>query len=213
MVDTIAATERRPPPAVRQSAGCHCADACGDGAASTEAAEERVGGSSDLLKYISEQPRSALWFSGHSLTWIRASGGTTGGRLSLVEHIVPAGSASPWHVHLSEDESFYVASGAISVKVEDHPRVQISAGSFAFGPRGVPHGFRIESEGPARIVLITADPGLGNQQFGHGHGAGHGVIAASFPSRLKAMPPEDSGGSSRISRQPAVRPRQRAGQV
>ena len=115
---------------------------------------------SDLLKYISEQPRSALWFSGHSLTWIRASGGTTAGRLSLVEHIVPAGSASPWHVHLSEDESFYVASGAISVKVEGHSRVHIGAGGFAFGPRGVPHGFRIESDGPARILLMTGGPGF-----------------------------------------------------
>jgi hypothetical protein len=29
--------------------------------------------------------RPALWFSGHSLTWIRASGADTAGRLSVVE--------------------------------------------------------------------------------------------------------------------------------
>jgi uncharacterized cupin superfamily protein len=78
--------------------------------------------------------------------------------MSLVEHIVPAGSASPWHLHHREDESFYVASGAISVKVQGQPRVQIGAGGFAFGPRGIPHGFRIEGDGPARLLLIASGP-------------------------------------------------------
>lgn len=112
----------------------------------------------DLLEFISRQPRRALWFSGHSLTWIRASAATTAGRLSVIEHIVPSGSTSPWHVHMSEDESFYVVSGAISVKVEGRPRVRLEAGGFAFGPRGVPHGFRTEAEGPSRILLITNGP-------------------------------------------------------
>lgn len=112
----------------------------------------------DLIEYVSGQPRQALWFSGHSLTWIRASGSTTGGRLSLVEHIVPAGSASPWHVHRTEDESFYVVSGAISVKVEGQPRARMEAGGFAFGPKGVPHAFRTEADGPSRILLLTDGP-------------------------------------------------------
>jgi len=33
-------------------------------------------------------------FSSHSLTWVKASGDQTEGRLSLVEHLVPPGSAS-----------------------------------------------------------------------------------------------------------------------
>lgn len=112
----------------------------------------------DLTEFISRQPSRALWFSGHSLTWIRASGATTGNRISVVEHIIPGGSASPWHVHLSEDESFYVVSGAISVKVEGRPRARLEAGGFGFGPRGVPHGFRTEAEGFSRILLMTGGP-------------------------------------------------------
>ena len=114
--------------------------------------------SADLEGYIALQPAAALWFSGHSLTWIRASGADTAGRLSVVEHIVPPGSASPWHVHQTEDESFYVVDGQISVKIEGQTRISLGAGGFAFGPMAVPHGFRVESEVPARILLITNGP-------------------------------------------------------
>jgi hypothetical protein len=38
--------------------------------------------------------------------------------MSLVEHIVPGGSASPWHVHRTKDESFDVVSGQLTVIVE-----------------------------------------------------------------------------------------------
>jgi mannose-6-phosphate isomerase-like protein (cupin superfamily) len=114
--------------------------------------------SADLKGYIALQPAAALWFSGHSLTWIRASGADTAGRLSVVEHIVPPGSASPWHVHLTEDESFYVVDGQISIKVEGQARISLGAGGFAFGPMAVPHGFRVEGEVPARILLVTNGP-------------------------------------------------------
>ena len=83
--------------------------------------------SADLKGYIALQPEAALWFSGHSLTWIRASGADTAGRLSVVEHIVSPGSASPWHVHQTEDESFYVVDGQISVKVEGQVRISLGA--------------------------------------------------------------------------------------
>ncbi|MFN9957039.1 MAG: hypothetical protein ACK55I_28390 [bacterium] len=28
-------------------------------------------------------------------------------------------------------------------------------GDFAFGPRGIPHGFRIDGDTPARVLLMT----------------------------------------------------------
>lgn len=87
-------------------------------------------------------------------TWIRADRETTGGQFSLIEQVIPAGFESPWHVHHSEDESFYVIEGAMSVIVGDS-RMSLQTGDFAFGPRGVAHGFRIDGEGPARILLMT----------------------------------------------------------
>ncbi|MFO1150398.1 MAG: cupin domain-containing protein [Alsobacter sp.] len=87
-------------------------------------------------------------------TWIKADRDMTGGHFSLIEQVLPAGFESPWHVHRSEDESFYVLEGQLSVIVEG-ARTLLRAGDYAFGPRGIPHGFRIEGSEPARILLMT----------------------------------------------------------
>jgi quercetin dioxygenase-like cupin family protein len=87
-------------------------------------------------------------------TWIKADRELTGGHFSLIEQVIPAGFESPWHMHLSEDESFYVLEGQMSVILEDGRRL-LQPGDFAFGPRNVPHGFRIEGDEPARILLMT----------------------------------------------------------
>jgi mannose-6-phosphate isomerase-like protein (cupin superfamily) len=88
-------------------------------------------------------------------TWIRASGADTGGTFSLIEQLIPPGFASPWHVHHNEDESFYVMDGKVTVVVANRS-VTLSAGDYAFGPRGIPHGFRIEGAKPARVLLMTS---------------------------------------------------------
>jgi len=87
-------------------------------------------------------------------TWIRASGAETGDTLSLIEQIIPPGFASPWHVHHAEDESFYVIDGTVTVQVADRS-VTLNTGDYGFGPRGVPHGFRIDGTTPARVLLMT----------------------------------------------------------
>jgi mannose-6-phosphate isomerase-like protein (cupin superfamily) len=88
-------------------------------------------------------------------TWIRASGACTNGTLSMIEQVIPAGYASPWHVHHTEDESFYVIEGQMTVVVADRS-VALGPGGYAFGPRDIPHGFRIEGTTPARLLLITS---------------------------------------------------------
>ena len=62
-----------------------------------------------------------------------------------------AGEGSPWHVHPEEDEWFYVLEGEFTVYVGDR-RLSLSAGSFAFGPRGVPHTFIAETEGAKALI-------------------------------------------------------------
>ncbi len=87
-------------------------------------------------------------------TWIKADRKRTGGNFSLIEQIIPAGFESPWHVHNTEDESFYVIEGSVTILVNG-TTVKLGTGGYAFGPRGVPHGFRVEGDGPARILLMT----------------------------------------------------------
>ncbi len=98
------------------------------------------------------------WFLGLPIR-ICASGAETNGTLSLIDHVVPPGFVSPWHVHHREDESFYVIDGTVTVVVGDRA-ITLNAGDFGFGPRGIPHGFRIEGTRPARVLLMTNSGGL-----------------------------------------------------
>lgn len=111
-------------------------------------------------------------------TWIKADRALTGGHFSLIEQVIPPGFESPWHVHRSEDESFYVIDGQMSVIFEGS-RTLLQPGDFAFGPRGIPHGFRIEGEKPARVLLMTT--GSGFADF---------VAETSTPSDAPPVPPD-----------------------
>lgn len=97
------------------------------------------------------QPRQFLSFTARIL----GNGRETGG-LHVVELHLPLGESSPWHIHHEEDEWFHVIEGELEVIV-GASRVRLGAGSLAFGPRDVPHGFRVTSLVPARVVLITVD--------------------------------------------------------
>lgn len=96
-----------------------------------------------------------------SLTWIKATGEQTGGVLALIEHVVPPGAGSPWHVHHNEDECFYVLEGELLFIVgEEQQRITGGPGTYVFGPRDVPHGFRNDSSAPTRILLETTPAGF-----------------------------------------------------
>jgi quercetin dioxygenase-like cupin family protein len=56
----------------------------------------------------------ALWFLGELAT-VKATGETTGGRVSVIENLAPRGSGSPLHVHRNEDEWFYVIEGELTL--------------------------------------------------------------------------------------------------
>jgi quercetin dioxygenase-like cupin family protein len=97
----------------------------------------------------------SLWFLGSHAS-VKASAGTTAGRVSVIEHLSPQGSGSPLHVHSREDEWFYVIEGALTFWVGGQV-IEAPAGSFVYGPRGVPHTFMVSSE-TARFLLVT-EPG------------------------------------------------------
>jgi quercetin dioxygenase-like cupin family protein len=130
--------------------------------------------SPDLHRNAGAAPR---WFLS-TLTWIRGDAASTEDRLSLVEQLIPAGFESPWHLHHTEDESFYVLEGKMTVIVGEK-RKTLNTGDFAFGPKGVPHGFRIEGDTPARILLITSGGGFASF-----------VSEMSEPAPETVLPPE-----------------------
>jgi quercetin dioxygenase-like cupin family protein len=97
----------------------------------------------------------SLWFLGAHAS-IKASASSTAGRVSVIEHLSPRGSGSPLHVHSREDEWFYVIEGELTFWVGGQV-IDAPAGSFLYGPRGIPHTFLVSSE-TARFLLVT-EPG------------------------------------------------------
>ena len=123
----------------------------------------------------------AYWLLG-MLEIVKISGATTNGEYGLVEVTVRAGEGSPWHVHPDEDEWFYVLAGEFTVYVGDE-RLSLSAGSFAFGPKGVPHTFIGETEGSKALI--------GFQPFlfeGFLHEVGEPAAERVLPPPLEAAP-------------------------
>jgi quercetin dioxygenase-like cupin family protein len=101
----------------------------------------------------------ALWFLG-ILATVKAGTESTGGRVAVIEHLAPRGSGSPLHVHHREDEWFYVLEGELTFWVGGEI-VTGTAGSFVYGPRGIPHTFAVSSD-TARFLLVTEPAGFEN---------------------------------------------------
>jgi len=83
----------------------------------------------------------------------------TGGALSAVQGTFEPGGFAPLpHVHLNEDELFYVVDGAFDFRLGSEVS-RGPAGSFVFVPRGTLHGFTAAGEGPSRLVFFHL-PGI-----------------------------------------------------
>ena len=102
---------------------------------------------------LHEDEGEAFWLLG-MLQTIKIGKDDTDGAYGLVEIVVPEGVGSPWHVHPEEDEWFYVLEGEVTVWVAD-TRLSLKAGSFAFGPKGVPHTFYAEAGGATALFGFT----------------------------------------------------------
>src|SRR5437764_1412534 len=86
---------------------------------------------------------TAIWHLG-ALLMFKATSDATEGRMWAKELLAPRGMAVPKHVHTREDEAFYVLEGELSMHIGADV-ISARAGSFVWGPRTVPHAFRIES--------------------------------------------------------------------
>jgi quercetin dioxygenase-like cupin family protein len=122
--------------------------------------------------------QDAFWWQG-SLMTIKARAEDTGGALGLVEGSFYRGFGPPLHVHSREDEALYVLEGQIRFRQGDDDFVA-GPGIWVWGPRGVPHAFKVESESARALVLVT--PGGFERMFEEG-----GVAAAE-----SAEPPDQA---------------------
>ena len=98
-----------------------------------------------------------LWFNG-GYGILRATGAQTEGRFAILELLAPKGFASPIHIHRAEDEFFVVLDGEVRVR-HGEDVIEAVAGSLVYGPRGVAHGFHVDSA-EARLLLFFGPAGV-----------------------------------------------------
>ncbi len=90
---------------------------------------------------------------------IRLAGSDTGGRLAVVElRLDPGALGAAPHVHHGHEEDFVVLDGELTFATATHDEVLGAGGSLAV-PRGTPHGFRNDTAGPARCLMIFTPAG------------------------------------------------------
>lgn len=121
----------------------------------------------------------ALWHL-DGLMELKAVAASTGGRLTIFEQLLPAGSSAPLHVHHGEDEAWYVLDGELLFQV-DGTDLHAPTGAFIWAPRGLPHTFRVESDGARLLGIVT--PG-GFEEF---------FIATGRPAPSRTLPPPLDG--------------------
>ena len=115
-----------------------------------------------LQPHISPADQAPAYFLGLP-TVVRATAQTTNGAFGLIDQLsMPPGFASPYHTHHQEDEAFYVLEGEIAF-VCDGTWTAAGPGTYVFGPRDIPHGFKVVGDAPARMLLLCSPGGF--EQF------------------------------------------------
>lgn len=62
------------------------------------------------------------------------------------------GNDIPWHIHLNEDELFYILKGRLTISIAGEDTVELNEGELYVVKKGTEH--RIQSEDECRIMLI-----------------------------------------------------------
>ncbi len=119
----------------------------------------------------------ARWWLG-ALAVIKITAEETAGQLTVLDVTDPPGVEAPLHVHHREDEAFWVLDGDVTFEVGGKT-IEASAGDFVFGPRDVPHRYKVGDAGSRMLFILT--PG-GFEDL---------VRATSDPARSRTLPPAD----------------------
>ena len=90
---------------------------------------------------------------------IKADTRQTNGSMTVMELRVAPGSGPATHIHLREDELWWVLEGDFRFRTADD-WLRASTGGMAFGPRGMPHAFQNVGTTPGRLLIVTTPSGV-----------------------------------------------------
>jgi mannose-6-phosphate isomerase-like protein (cupin superfamily) len=95
---------------------------------------------------------------GYSTLLFKVLSRETSGGLFLIEHrnLMPGGP--PLHLHLNQEEWFFVAEGEVAIQVGEQ-RLSLHAGESVLAPRRVPHTFSSVGATPGHMVIAFTPAG------------------------------------------------------
>jgi mannose-6-phosphate isomerase-like protein (cupin superfamily) len=108
----------------------------------------------------------------------------TAGGLFVIEHthLLPGGP--PLHLHLNQEEWFYVMDGEVAFQVGEQ-RLHLRAGDSVLAPRRVPHTFSSVAATPSRMIIAFSPAGKMEQYFRDAEKAKGSAVDAAFMQRYE----------------------------
>jgi mannose-6-phosphate isomerase-like protein (cupin superfamily) len=93
-------------------------------------------------------------------TTFKARAESTNGTFTALENVIPPRQGPPLHLHVREDEMWYVLDGHVRFKADDR-MFDAPTRSFMFIPRGTPHCFQnVSDTTPARLLVMFIPSGM-----------------------------------------------------
>ena len=110
------------------------------------------------LFHRSQGAGRSYWGPGDLYTWLVTGEESDGAYFSMLAIVPPQGGPPP-HIHMNEDETFYVLDGSPTFRLGDE-RIVAGPGDFVNIPRGALHCFRNFSDEPMRMILTFTPAGI-----------------------------------------------------
>ena len=128
---------------------------------------------------IKHHPGSKRYYFDVGLGSVCLAGADTGGAYCLLEVSLAPGIGVPRHTHTHEDETYYVTSGELEVKVGDEIFV-LKPGDTLLAPRNIPHELRNSGNTTNHYLLVFSPSGF--EEF---------IMATALPAPDNAVAPTE----------------------
>jgi mannose-6-phosphate isomerase-like protein (cupin superfamily) len=109
---------------------------------------------------VPAEQKETLSVAGNTIT-VKIAGNETDNAYSLFELNVPPNVGAGLHIDKNWDEFWHVVEGTFAFTL-DGKQIQLSAGGFPFGSKGIPHSFKNVGETTGKLIMLTKPSGLEN---------------------------------------------------
>ncbi|MCC5633252.1 cupin domain-containing protein [Nostoc sphaeroides CHAB 2801] len=115
-------------------------------------------GNEDSQQILSDTSNKSLWVVGDLVKFIQ-TGEETGGQYDLFDAYIPPNVGTTPHIHLEQDEGFYIVDGEVKFQLNDKIIIA-TPGTFVNVPKDTIHAYRNLEAIPARMIIQGVPSGL-----------------------------------------------------